>query len=107
MPQLTRRRDPDARHECWRIYYGDIDVGTISLRAGVPTTVDQWGWCCGFFPLSHRAANLFRREVRLVRHGGRVYLKTSTKSPGLCRGFLMIGEEVLVPRDHRAAEVIV
>jgi hypothetical protein len=54
MPSLTHRRDPDARHECWRVYYGDINVGTIGLRAGVPINVDQWSWSCGFFPLSHR-----------------------------------------------------
>jgi hypothetical protein len=41
MPQLTRRRDPDAIHETWRVYYGDIQVGTIGLRAGVPTTFDS------------------------------------------------------------------
>jgi len=21
----------------------------------VPKDVEQWGWCCGFFPLSHRS----------------------------------------------------
>jgi hypothetical protein len=46
MPQLARRRDPNARHECWRVYYGDI----IGLRAGMPPDVAQWGWSCGFYP---------------------------------------------------------
>jgi hypothetical protein len=27
MPTLTRRRDPDAHQQCWRIYYGDVHVG--------------------------------------------------------------------------------
>jgi hypothetical protein len=52
MPELTRRRDPDR--ECWHVYYGDVRVGTIAERAGVPVDVDQWGWDCGFYPLSHQ-----------------------------------------------------
>ncbi len=54
MPALTRRRDPDARQEIWRVFYGDTQIGTISMRAGIPVNVDQWGWSCGFYPLSHR-----------------------------------------------------
>ena len=50
MPKLTRRRDHGARQEAWRIYYGDVRVGSISERAGIPTDVDQWGWSCGFYP---------------------------------------------------------
>jgi hypothetical protein len=26
----------------------------VSERAGVPVDVDQWGWSCGFYHLSHR-----------------------------------------------------
>jgi hypothetical protein len=52
MPALTRRRYPE-RHECWHVYYGDVHVGTIARRAGVPVDVDQWGWDCGFSPGSH------------------------------------------------------
>jgi len=38
MPALTRRRSPDAREECWRIYFGDVHVSTIALTdAGTPT----------------------------------------------------------------------
>jgi hypothetical protein len=46
---LTRRRYPE-RLDCWHIYYGDVHVGTIAIRAGVPVDVDQWGWECGFYP---------------------------------------------------------
>jgi hypothetical protein len=53
MPALTRRRYPE-RTDCWHVYYGDVHVGTIAARAGVPVDVDQWGWDCGFYPLSHR-----------------------------------------------------
>jgi hypothetical protein len=54
MPALSRRRDPDAREECWLIHYGDVHVGTIRLRTGCPVDVDQWTWSCGFYPGSHR-----------------------------------------------------
>jgi len=50
MPALTRRRIPNDHSEVWRIFYGDIPVGTIGIRSGVPVNVDQWGWSCGFSP---------------------------------------------------------
>jgi hypothetical protein len=50
MPALTRRREPEAHQELWHVYYGDVQVGTIGKRAGIPVDVDQWGWCCGFYP---------------------------------------------------------
>lgn len=50
MTALTRRRDPEAREECWHIYYGDVRVGTIALRSGIPHDEDPWGWICGFYP---------------------------------------------------------
>ena len=49
MPALTRRRYPE-RQDCWHVYYGDVHVGTIARRVGVPFDVDQWGWLCGFYP---------------------------------------------------------
>jgi hypothetical protein len=53
MPALTRRRSPDARQECWHVYYGDVHVGTIAIRSGSPHDEDPWGWSCGFYPGSH------------------------------------------------------
>jgi hypothetical protein len=50
MPELTRRRNRECQHECWHVYYGDVRVGTIGIRPGVPIDVDQWGWNCGFYP---------------------------------------------------------
>ena len=50
MSQLTRRRRPDANLETWLVYYGDVQVGIIGRRAGVPVDVDQWGWSLGFYP---------------------------------------------------------
>jgi hypothetical protein len=49
MPELTRRRYREI-HECWHVYYGDVHVGTIAIRAGAPVDVDQWGWILGFYP---------------------------------------------------------
>jgi hypothetical protein len=54
MPSLTRRRDPDARQERRRVFYGDVQVGTIGMRSGVPVGVDQWDWTWGFYPGSDR-----------------------------------------------------
>jgi hypothetical protein len=39
-----------TRHERWRVFYGNVQVGTIGERVGVPKDVDQWGWICGFYP---------------------------------------------------------
>ncbi|MCP2214234.1 hypothetical protein AB7M42_008787 [Bradyrhizobium diazoefficiens] len=50
MSHLTRRRDRDAHQESWLIYYGDVHVGTISLRSGNPAETDPWQWRCGFYP---------------------------------------------------------
>jgi hypothetical protein len=54
MPALSRRRSREAHQECWHIFYGDVRVGTITERAGVPHDVDQWGWRCGFYLVTHR-----------------------------------------------------
>ncbi|MCA6108077.1 hypothetical protein [Bradyrhizobium cenepequi] len=50
MNTLTRRRDKDSREECWHVFYGDVHVGTINIRAGVPRDSPRWGWSCGFYP---------------------------------------------------------
>jgi hypothetical protein len=53
MLELTRRRSPDAPEECWHVFYGDVRVGTIAIRTGMPPGEDPWGWACGFYPGSH------------------------------------------------------
>jgi hypothetical protein len=53
MPELTRRRNPDARQETWLIYFGDVRVGTISERVGNPNGTPHWQCSCGFYPGSH------------------------------------------------------
>jgi hypothetical protein len=49
MPALTRRRYPERR-DCWHVYYGDVKVGTIAVRSGIPHDEDPWEWVCGFYP---------------------------------------------------------
>jgi hypothetical protein len=53
MPELIRRRYPDAREECWHVYYGDVHAGAIAIRTGIPHDEDPWGWSCGFYPGCH------------------------------------------------------
>jgi len=54
MPSLTRRRSGNLdHHETWLVYYGDVHVGTIGERSGVPVHTHQWKWTCGFYPGLH------------------------------------------------------
>jgi hypothetical protein len=50
MPELTRRRYPEARDECWHVYFGDVHAGTLAIRTGNPHDTDSWEWRCGFYP---------------------------------------------------------
>jgi hypothetical protein len=49
MTELTRgpAKGPDLG---WFVYFGDVRVGHIGLRTGVPVLEPQWGWTCGFYP---------------------------------------------------------
>ena len=49
MPELTRRRYPE-RPDCWHVYYGDVHVGVIAKRVGIPIGEKPWVWKCGFYP---------------------------------------------------------
>jgi hypothetical protein len=37
--KLTRRPDNDPHRKGWLVYYGDVRVGHIGIRAGVPNDV--------------------------------------------------------------------
>ncbi len=41
---------PEAREECWHVYYDDAHVGSIAIRSGNPHDEDPWEWHCGFYP---------------------------------------------------------
>ena len=47
---MTRRRSDDEHQETWDVYFDDVRIGKIGVRAGVPTSTDQWGWSVGFYP---------------------------------------------------------
>jgi hypothetical protein len=49
MPALTRRRYIE-RQDCWHVYCGDMHVGTIAVRVGIPFDEDPWEWSVGFYP---------------------------------------------------------
>jgi hypothetical protein len=55
VPELTRRREPDAQQETWLIHYGDVRVGVIAERVGNPDSTPGWQWACGFYPGSNLA----------------------------------------------------
>jgi hypothetical protein len=45
MPALIRRREQGR--QSWHVYYGDVCIGWIGKRAGVPVETDEWAWHCG------------------------------------------------------------
>lgn len=47
---LTRRRSDYAHEQTWPIYFTDVRVGTIGVRAGVPSSPINGGWSFGFYP---------------------------------------------------------
>jgi hypothetical protein len=49
-PLLSRRRDRRLPQECWRVYYGDVDVGAMSECVGNPGAAPKWQWRVGFYP---------------------------------------------------------
>jgi hypothetical protein len=59
--RTIRRRDPH-RPDRWKIYFGDVDIGP---RAGVPSTVDQLEWYCGFVPPAHRGVERWAHCIDL------------------------------------------
>ncbi|MHC4051392.1 hypothetical protein [Bradyrhizobium sp. 25ACV] len=44
MTALTRRPDDE---QGWHVYFGDVRIGQIGKRSGVPNHADQWGWIMG------------------------------------------------------------
>jgi hypothetical protein len=69
MVMLTRRRDPDAGQESWLVYYGDVHVGTIGVRSGIPHDQVPWGWRCGFYLSGIRAGRVHVRHRGHLRPG--------------------------------------
>src|SRR5215472_14125930 len=86
MPELTRRRDPEAQQETWLIHYGDVRVGVIAERVGNPDHTPGWQWSCGFYPgsnLSERTSGLaesFDEAHRAFGAAWRVFLAGRTEA---------------------------
>jgi hypothetical protein len=70
MPELTRRRSLDAPDECWHVYYGDVRVGTVAIRTGMPPGEDPLGWACEFYP-GQPSGGMHRRHRGDLQQGPR------------------------------------
>jgi hypothetical protein len=49
----------EAREERWHIYYGGVRVGTIAIKSGAPSDVDQWAGIADFIR-GHIGANIWQ-----------------------------------------------
>ncbi|MGR4927249.1 hypothetical protein ACIPUD_10630 [Bradyrhizobium sp. CAR08] len=50
-PALTRKPHQDPQRPGWDVYFGDVHIGHIGERAGVPKDIDQqWDWSLSFYP---------------------------------------------------------
>jgi hypothetical protein len=69
MPALTRRPNYDPHRTGWHVYYGDVHVGSIGKRAGVPVSAPQWQWSCGFYPGMEPGQQRRCRKLRGLARG--------------------------------------
>ncbi|WP_375775992.1 hypothetical protein ACE103_30025 [Bradyrhizobium sp. ma5] len=85
MTELTRRRDSESAREKWSIFYDDICIDSIGLRAGVPNHADQWEWKCGFHPgcdrLTGGPVETFELAHTAFEAEWQVLLPTLTEAP--------------------------
>ena len=112
MPALTRRRSPEAREECWHIYSGDVHVGTIAIRAGIPHDGDPWGWSCGFYPGSEPGEYLYGTAIdfdqarRDFEAASRLFCETHRgRLSGLARSERLDGAKICHVGARREAAV--
>ena len=84
MPTLTRRRYHE-RPDCWHIYFGDVNIGTIA-RVGLPHDRAPWEWICGFYPGSEPGeyrngmAETFDRARAAFEQAWQVFLSKRTEA---------------------------
>jgi hypothetical protein len=107
---LTRRRDPEVHQETWHVYYRDVHVGIIGVRAGVPVDVDQWGWtarCCRWStaPVDHLhpkpLGDRGRQDALAVAGGGEIITRARSSS-----GKVDPGRRSMVTSTSPGTEVI-
>jgi len=85
MPELTRRRDPDAQQETWLIYYGDVRVGVIAERIDNPDSTPGWQWARSNPPAALPKAST--RRVVLSRPHGVPFWPSAPRSTSRNIGF--------------------
>ena len=69
MPELTRRRYRE-RQDCWHVYHGDVHVGTIARRVGIP----------------HAPWSTMGLDLRFIREAGPANSGTELPLPSTRRG---------------------
>jgi hypothetical protein len=86
MTALSRRQDIDVQYESWHVYYGDVRVGTIAKRIGIPPGEDPWGSACGFYPgchpreQAHGTAATFDQARAEFEEAWRLFLSNRTEA---------------------------
>jgi hypothetical protein len=71
MPELTRRRNLEAPDECWHVFYGDVRVGVVAIRTGMPPGEDPWAGLAGSIPAEIKAGVLLKEMAeRKERRNG-------------------------------------
>ena len=80
MPALTPRRSDNPHQVTWHVYHGDVRVGTIGKRAGVPVNVHQ----CFGTSAEYKAGNeLAIARGLLWRHERGTFVKFTEKGAEL------------------------
>ena len=76
MSALTRRRSDNPHHVTWHVYYGDVRVGTIGERAGVPVVAKAQGAdAAGLAYEALERARVEQCDVLLIDTAGRLQNK--------------------------------
>src|SRR3981081_3585682 len=96
MPALTRRRSRSAPAESWQIFYGDVQIGTIGIRAGVPVGVDQWAPALD----DRKRSRVGHRQMRMSLHWTALLLGVLAVAPLAAEAALRLYASYVTKRDH-------
>ena len=97
MSDLTRRCDPNHDRERWLIYCGDVRVGHIGQRGGLPHEAPPWAWACGFYPGTEPGAHSHGSAV--IFDEARAAFERAWQALAASRD---LGPAFKAWRDHRA-----
>jgi hypothetical protein len=95
--KLTRRPDKDPHRRGWFVYFNDVRVGHIGIRAGVPVDEDQWGWSSDSIPAVIQASTPMERRGRSSRKPGRDSSRRAPRRTTSCTG----GAATSMPGKYR------